>query len=322
MDFSEKIKVKAIQTQKSIKTAIRNFELFNKTELTNENIYDILQSWINYNDDKLNPKTIKLYFEHLKSYLYYKGFKLYQEDIKQKLTFPKAFEEEKHPLKLEEIQQILETAPYKKKALYLLLLSSGLRIGEACKLTKKDVYLTLKRPMIKVPAKITKTRRGRTTFISSEAWRFLQPIISKLNQDDYIFGTKQNSEDVLFNRYCAKVGLNQKYESGINQITLHSFRAYFITKVARYDENLSKILAGQRGYLLQYDRLTEEEKLEHYLEFEKELLIFDNTKLKHDLIKAKSENISIQVVNEKLDSLYKIVEDITKEKFHLETNGQ
>ena len=292
-------------------------------KLTVDNVYDITQNWINHNFERgLNPKSIKLYFEHVKSYLYFLGFKIYQEDIKQKLVFPKIYEEEKHPLTLDEIIKILEAVSHKKKTLYLFLVSSGMRIGEAVQIRKKDIHLTLKRPMIKIPAKITKTGRGRTTFISSEAWAFLQPIYNKIKEDDYIFGTKQNSEDVLFNRYCAKVGLNQKYESGVNQITLHSFRAFFITKIARYDENLSKILAGQRGYLLQYDRLTDEEKLEHYVEFEKELMIYDNTKLKHDLAKAKSEGISIQAVNEKLDNLYKIVEDITKEKFHLETNGQ
>ena len=112
------------------------------------------------------------------------------------------------------------------------------------------------------------------------------------------------------------MGLNQKYESGINQITLHSFRAYFITKVARYDENLSKILAGQRGYLLQYDRITDEEKLGHYLEFEKELLIYDNTKLKQDLAKANSEKISMEIINERLkdfEDVKRKVDEIIKQ---------
>ena len=144
MDFSERIKTKSKATQKSIRTAITNFEHFNKTILTPENIYDILQLWINFNHDKLNPKTVKLYFEHLKTFLYHQGFKLYQEDIKQKLDFPKIYEEEKHPLRLEEIQTVFEAIPYKKKTLYLFLISSGMRIGEACKIRKKDVILTLK----------------------------------------------------------------------------------------------------------------------------------------------------------------------------------
>ena len=181
--------------------------------------------------------------------------------------------------------------------------------------------------MIKIPANITKTRRGRTTFISSEAWGFLQPVYAKLGTDDYIFGTRQNTEDVLFNRYCAKVGLNQTYESGIRQITLHSFRAYFITKVSRYDENLAKILAGQRGYLLQYDRLTDEEKLEHYLEFEKELLIYDNSKLKQDLAKAKSEKITLETMMEKLkevDEIKQKVQELLDQKANIaqQSNNQ
>ena len=42
---------------------------------------------------------------------------------------------------------------------------------------------------------------------------------------------------------------------------------------ARHDPNFAKKLAGQKGYMLQYDRMTDKEKLEKYLEFEKDLII-------------------------------------------------
>jgi len=41
---------------------------------------------------------------------------------------------------------------------------------------------------------------------------------------------------------------------------------------------LQKKLAGQKGYLLEYDRMSEEEKLAKYLELEHELLIFDSSR--------------------------------------------
>ena len=328
MDFYEKLSTKATSTQKHIKNSVENFKRFNKEWITNENLYDVIQVWINYRHKQgIQPSVIRHDFTNLKHYLYHLGFRLYEQDIREKLSFPTQFEEEKHPLGLDEILRIFEVISYKKKALYLVLISSGMRIGETCKIRKKDIVLSLKRPMIKIPAKITKTKRGRTTFISSEAWSLLQPKYTKLSDDDLLFKNRSDSESVLFNKYCKKAGLDQKYESGINKITLHSFRAYFITKIARYDENLSKILSGQKGYLLQYDRLTDEEKLESYLEFEKELLIYDTTRLKQDLAKAKSEKITMEVMQETIKDVVEIKEQIKKileQKTNIaqHTNGQ
>jgi len=75
-----------------------------------------------------------------------------------------------------------------------------------------------------------------------------------------------------------------RYESTkYHKINTHSFRAYFITKVSRHDPNIAKMFAGQKIYMGQYDRLTAEEKLEKYIEFESDLYIFKQ--------KPKSEEI-------------------------------
>ena len=89
---------------------------------------------------------------------------------------------------------------------------------------------------------------------------------------------------------CKKIGLKN--------VTTHSFRAYFITKVARLDYNLSKLYTGQKGYLLQYDRLNDEEKLEKYLEFEPELYIYENKVQKKEIEKLTEE---LDVTKKKLN---------------------
>jgi hypothetical protein len=69
-----------------------------------------------------------------------------------------------------------------------------------------------------------------------------------------------------------------KYDgTGRYQINTHSFRAYFITRVSRHDPNIAKKLAGEKGYLLQYDRLTDEEYVENYKKFEDDLIVLDLT---------------------------------------------
>jgi len=74
-----------------------------------------------------------------------------------------------------------------------------------------------------------------------------------------------------------------KYETTNRfMVNTHSFRAYGITKLSRHDPNLAKKIAGQKGYLDQYDRLTDEEKLELYQKFEIDLIIDNNLKLKKE----------------------------------------
>jgi integrase len=140
VDFFERIKTQAENTQKSNKTAINNWLRFVKEKPTNDNIYDLIQEWINYNHGKgLNPNSLKIYFDHVKAYLHHVGIKLDHYDIKENLNFPKKLEEEMYGLKLEEIQKILGVASYNKKCLYMAEIQSGLSTGEALKLRKKEI---------------------------------------------------------------------------------------------------------------------------------------------------------------------------------------
>ncbi len=144
--------------------------------------------------------------------------------------------------------------------------------------------MTRQRIIVNVPAKITKTRKSRVTFFSKEVQVLLIPKLRKLDDDDKVFSFSNvklrnigDSYQQAIIRYLKKTGLTQKYSAGRYKITTHSFRAFFITKVSRHDPNLAKYFAGQEQSrdLLMYDRLTLDEKLENYIEFESDLLICD-----------------------------------------------
>ena len=83
---------------------------------------DVLQSWINWNIDKRESNGLRTYFNHLNDYFYYRGIKLDVRDTKT-LKFPKKIKRKDYPLTLEEIQKIITPAKYKKKAMYLALIS-------------------------------------------------------------------------------------------------------------------------------------------------------------------------------------------------------
>ena len=249
-------------------------------------VLDFIQSWIDWND-KLNPSTVLNMFSRIKKYLHHRGIKLHPQDIKEELEFRRASQEELYPLTLENIQSILKEMRHKNKVLFICQLSSLMRIGEMVQLKKKHLILEHKNIIAKLPPTITKFSKGRTTFFSKEASKLLRPMLKSLGDDDLIFATNHNvrhaeiNTEQILNRVLDKIGLGQRYESnGRYKINTHSFRAYGITKLSRHDPNFTKKIAGQKGYLLQYDRMDDEKKLELYQKFEVDLIIDNTEKLK------------------------------------------
>lgn len=251
-------------------------------------IYDSLQDWINWNHNRgVHSNTLPMWFSYLKKYLRYRGIKIIAEDARDNIDFPHKIKEEKYPLTRGEIRKILDTCSSKNRFRIMAQISSGLRRGELLRLRKKDLDVTTERITINVPAQITKTKKSRITFFSMETQDMIIGMLHGLNDDDFVFGSKNGRNQYTGSSYqkalvncLEKIGFDQKYSSGTHKISTHSFRAFFITKVSRHDPNLAKYFAGQEqtGDLLMYDRLTLDEKLQRYIEFETDLLIFDEKK--------------------------------------------
>ncbi|MEM2027605.1 MAG: site-specific integrase [Candidatus Bathyarchaeia archaeon] len=73
-----------------------------------------------------------------------------------------------------ELRQILNHMDAKGRSLFLVLASSGMRIGEALKLMVEDVDLASEPPRINIRGEYTKTGNPRIAFISSEAKETIQ----------------------------------------------------------------------------------------------------------------------------------------------------
>lgn len=339
--YLEKIKVKSRSFVKSTTIAIDTFELFlqEKHGISLESMIkeistldeekridstcDVCQTWVNnLHQNKKSPQTIRNYFSFVKLYLHYRRIRLTTEDIKQSIDFPVQIMDEKYPLTDRIIIDILGAASYSKKGLYLALLSSGMRIGEAIQIRKMDVFVDFERTMIRIPARITKTKQGRTTYISREASKFIIPKLNTINDKGLVWGTSENQQSALsadekaFRDYLKKIGFSEKYDSGRLKISLHSFRAFFFTKAARcHDENYAHKMIGHGGYLMQYDRLTDDEKLEMYIELEPDLLIYDQTKNEAKIRKLKKANIKFEDQQKQLDEMKEKQEKMEAELF-------
>jgi len=325
VSFMVKIASKDLGTQEGYKVALNNLQNFcmekygkadfipELKEYDNEAIFDFLQEWINWNSDR-SPRTVSNFFSRIKKYLHYRGIKLHPQDIKEELDFPSLIQEELYPMTLENIQTILKCMQYKQKTQFICQLSSLMRIGEIAQLRKKHLITTKQNIIVKIPATIAKFKKGRTTFFSKEASLLLRPILKRIEDEDLVFGSNEekkysiiNAEQIL-RRILDKTGLDMKYET-VNRymINTHSFRAYGITKLSRHDANFAKKIAGQKGYLLQYDRMTDDEKLELYQKFEIDLIIDDTKKQELKIQRQQKTITELEEKNQRIDELEKKV---------------
>ncbi len=288
------------------------------TQIYEDSLYGLLQDWINWNQSNGKcSSTIRVSFSNLRQYLFHHGIKTDEQNIKEYLRFEKRTIEYRHPLSQSEYQRIIDGLARHPlvQALFLALGSSGLRIGEAQSLKKKDLDLTGIRIKVNVPAN-TKTRTGRVTYLSLETEKILRPHLETISQDDFVFTTKHNKDNsssvrTLLARLVDKLELVDRYQSNnIRKITTHSFRAYFFTKAARkHGENYAHKLVGHGGYLIQYDRMTEDEKLQLYIELEPDLVVFDQTKNELEINRLRDK---VDVIDSLKDEVRKLRESQAK----------
>jgi hypothetical protein len=64
-------------------------------------------------------------------------------------------------------------------------------------------------------------------------------------------------------------------------------------------------MTGHGGYLMQYDRLTEDERLQMFIELEPDLVLFDQTKNELEIQKLKEENQKIETLQKEVEELRK-----------------
>lgn len=203
-------------------------------------LYNFLQDFINYLEEvKLKPKTIASYFSTLRTYLRSQGIKISSDDIKDLISLPIIVQELRVPLTKEHLKLLLDYSKPERKALYLTLLSSGMRIGEAISLRKSDFDLSSDPLLITIPGKFTKTKQTRQTYVSSEARDALKRILEQKSDNDLVFAKSENlvasrlAEERTFDNLRKRCGLTEKYsDSNRHTITIHSMRAFFHTQAS------------------------------------------------------------------------------------------
>jgi|SaaInlV_100m_DNA_2_1039680.scaffolds.fasta_scaffold14638_3 integrase len=278
---------------------------------------------------KKSPKTIKLYFGFMKSYLRKcHGIRLTIDDIRDYVSFPKQRKDQRQPITLDQLKQIMTNCNPSRRALYYVLVTSGMRIGEALTLTRKNFRFSERPVRVVLEAENTKTKESRETYITSEAFEKLKLLLGDIVNhpedcdcvkcNEQFFNILKTSvhqavsyEDQYFGKLRAKLGFTKKYPNSIRYVTnIHSMRAYFITKASQKNgSDYGHALSGHGSYLKQYIRIPQEEQAKLYLDLEPELLI--------ESVKVESKDKEKKIV-----ALEQIVEQLQDKMLRIELLNQ
>ena len=308
--FEDKISKLALKTRANIYASENSFkrfclefydgrnskEIFSELNLLKdkeqiEALREVLQNWIDwqYSNGSLTS-SVQQYLSKIKRVFSHNGVKIHLSDFDEPLEFKPKVKEELHELTVEEIQNIFKFANPKKMGFYLALSCSGARPSELLQVRKKDVDTSKKRIKIRIEAENVKTRTGRSIWLTKEAGRYLMIKLRGLNDSDLVWATNENfsnaekNESTQFSNICDKAGYSEKYKSNnFRKITLYSFRSFFFGKASDvHREGYAHKMIGHGGYLPQYDRMSDEKKLNWFLELEPKLIIDSSVRLREE----------------------------------------
>ena len=280
------------RTKQSYSTALNNFENFcyQKTrdldiiqklrKIEDDELWLFLQKWIDSNSN-LDPASVKIFFSHIKKYLYFCGIKITNQEINDNLKFVAVNKKILYLLTQKEIAQILNELSYRDKTLFLCQLSSGLGIGELVQLIKADLTYVNRRMIVTLNA--SKDNEKITVF-SKEATDMIKPILRTKNKSDFIFGTNPNphyseiNKEQVLRRALKRCCLDMTYpNSRRHKINTSSFRFFHFVNVSEYDYNFACSLRGCDNKINpnRTDKMSNEELLDKYFEIENKLTIYD-----------------------------------------------
>jgi len=250
-----------------------------------------------FNFKKKSPKTVRTYFGFVKSYLRIcHDVKISTDDIKDYVQFPKIRKEPRQAISLETLKLIIDKASSIRRALYLTQISSGIRLGEALALTKKNFHFDENPVRLTLDAEITKQKEGRDTYISSEAVDRVKMFIDGKKDNEKVFteiGDLDRAvieEEHYFGNLRARLGLLDRYPNSVRfLVNIHCFRAYFSTKASqKHGMEYAHALDGHSGYMKQYYRMTSEDRANKYKELEPDLLVLS--------VKLKTEKATDKII--------------------------
>lgn len=228
--------------------------------------------------ENYSPTTANLYLRCACLWLEECGFPLNKRE-RQRLTAqlpPPKPNRCSIELKRKTFRTIYEVLPNDLRTLLLVLLASGMRIGETLQLKKTDIRWEEKRTEISIPAEITKTKTARTTYLTEEAAEALLDYLQmRKDNDERLFLITRESAQYHLRRAAVQLGFTQTINGRTQSIHWHMTRKWFISRFSlAANKDVAEHIAGHEGYLsVSYRRYTKKQILKEYIKAEKKLSI-------------------------------------------------
>jgi integrase len=267
-------------------------------EVDGKNVYSVMDAYVGYlhGTKGLKAKTIHDYITAVRKFLGYVDVEVDPLKFRNKVVMPKVTQIADVPLRLEDVQTLLtrgRPSP-KLRALILVLLSSGMRIGEALSMRWADLDLNSTPGTIGLRAEYTKTRAARTAYVSEEAKQALLELKASSPPTERVLDyagdmwQKQKEAGRTFRRLVGRVGLGERLEGHrTHRIHFHSFRKFFLTRaVDTLGDHAGHALCGHGFYMDTYYRKSEEERKAEYLRLMPRLTVFSKEAVSTDQMLA------------------------------------
>ena len=319
-------------TRRNLSNTIRLFFESIYKEVTPENLDEMAEKYFSekrdYEKDIRNfssslngsaPLTIRLKLSSLKTFLIDNEVELslkFWRMTNRKIKGSRALTLDRIPT-ITELKQILMHMPIQGKALYLILESSGMRIGELLKSNIDDLYLKEEPSRIQIRGEITKTGNSRHAFFSSEAKEALTEwlkvredylkaaigkshLYNKVSDDPRLFPFNSSTAYCIWKNALHKAGLNGRDKSTSREVLHpHVLRKFFRTQLGSViTVDIIEALMGHEGYLTEvYRKYSLKDLAKFYLEGEPALMVFTDTQKVVELQKVIEEkNTRLQVL--------------------------
>lgn len=279
------------------------------------------------------PKTIRLYMASVKMFLLENSVELSQRfwrRLRGRVKGSRARTIDRVPSN-RELRQILMHLPFHGRALFLMLSSSGLRIGEALQLTMDDIELGRNPAKITVRGETTKTGNPRVSFASTETvellkqWipqrqDYLQSAVGKSHiydkelDDLRFFPFSESTAGTMWRNALRKAGLDSRDKSTNRyKLHIHVLRKFYRLKLRSViPVDVVEALMGHEGYLTEvYRRYSVVDLAKFYKQGEQVLQVFGSDI--EEISKMRDE------LKQDRDNLQRIVNGLTAENLELKS---
>lgn len=203
-------------------------------------------------------------------------------------------------------------SPEWTKVLLLILLGSGMRLGEALSLKTDDVLWKNNHTEISIRAETTKTKMARTVYLTKEASSALKIYLEKRKRvSDRIFPYSIAAAERAMRIAADKAGYKNQNESQ-RLVHWHMTRKWFISRFSLYaSKEVAEHLAGHEGYLgRSYRRFTRQQVLTQVRKAETYISLFSANSETPQKSKGNTKDRKVKYCSSFTDEGWKILSSL------------